>query len=152
MAEISSFILSHPLWGWLALGAVFLAIEVMTGSGWLLWPAASAAITGVATLVIPMGTPAAIAVFGVLTIVTTYVGRRYLVGRRPDAPDLNNPLQRLVGHRGEAVAAFQGEDGRVFVDGKEWSARLDGPGPVSAGAKLEVVEVLDGARLKVRAA
>jgi inner membrane protein len=152
MAGISEFILSHPFWGWLAVGALFLAVEVVTGSGWLLWPAAAAAITALATLVIPMNTAAAIALFGVLTIVTTYVGRRYLVGGRPEAPDLNNPLQRLVGHRGEAVAAFDGEDGRVFVDGKEWSARLDGPGPVAAGAKLEVVEVLDGARLRVRAA
>jgi inner membrane protein len=151
MAGISDFILTHPFWGWLAVGAAFLAVEVMTGSGWLLWPAASAAITAVVALVIPMNTAAAIALFGVLTIVTTYVGRRYLVGHRADAPDLNNPLQRLVGHRGEAVGAFEGEDGRVFVDGKEWSARLDGPGPVAAGAKLEVVEVLDGARLRVRA-
>ena len=152
MSVVSDFLLSHPFWGWLAVGAVFLAVEGVSGSGWLLWPAGSAAITAVITLIFPIGTPAATALFGVLTIVTTYIGRRYLVGRRPDAPDLNNPLQRLVGHRGEAVAAFQGEDGRVFVDGKEWSARLDGPGPVAAGAKLEVVEVLDGARLRVRAA
>jgi membrane protein implicated in regulation of membrane protease activity len=133
-------------------GAVFLAVEVVTGSGWLLWPAGSAAITALVTLLVPLNTFEAIALFGLLTIVTTYVGRRYLVGRRTDAADVNNPLQRLVGHRGEAVASFEGEDGRVFVDGKEWSARLDGPGPVTAGAKLEVVEVLDGARLKVRAA
>ena len=151
MSGISDFILTHPFWGWMAVGAVFLAVEVVTGSGWLLWPAGSAAITAVVTLLVPLNTAEAVALFGVLTIITTYVGRRYLVGRRADGPDVNNPLQRIVGHRGEAVAAFEGEDGRVFVDGKEWSARLDGPGPVTAGAKLEVVEVLDGGRLKVRA-
>jgi membrane protein implicated in regulation of membrane protease activity len=152
MGGISDFILTHPFWDWMAAGAAFLAIEIATGSGWLLWPAGSAAITAVVTLLLPLNTAEAFAVFGVLTIFTTYVGRRYLIGRRHDATDLNNPLRRLVGHRGEAVAAFEGEDGRVFVDGKEWSARLDGPGPVTAGAKLEVIEVLDGARLKVRAA
>jgi hypothetical protein len=152
MGGIQDFILSHPLWAWMAVGAVFLAVEVSTGSGWLLWPAASAAITGLVTLVMPLNVLEAMAVFGVLTIVTTYVGRRYLVGPKPDAPDVNNPLQRLVGGRGEAVAPFDGENGRVFVDGKEWSAVLDGPGPVDAGAKVEVVAVLGGARLKVKAA
>ncbi|HEY5289747.1 MAG TPA: NfeD family protein [Caulobacteraceae bacterium] len=152
MGGLTDFIAMHPIWGWMALGAVFLAIEVMTGSGWLLWPAASASLTGVATLVIPMSTTAAIAVFGVLTIVTTYIGRRYLRGATPGAPDVNNPLQRLVGYNGEAVAPFEGGNGRVFVDGKEWSAVLDGQGPLAAGAKVEVVEVVGGARLRVKAA
>jgi membrane protein implicated in regulation of membrane protease activity len=152
MGGIPEFILSHPFWGWMAVGAVFLAVEVVSGSGWLLWPAGSAAITGLVTLLVPLNTTEAVALFGVLTIITTYIGRRYLVGHRVDGADVNNPLRRLVGHRGEAIADFDGEDGRVFVDGKEWSARLDGPGPAPAGTKLEVVEVLDGARLKVRAA
>jgi len=147
---LSNLILSHPFWAWMAVGAVFLAVEVATGSGWLLWPAASAAITGLVALVVPMPAYVAIALFAALTIVTTYIGRRYLRGAKADAPDVNNPAQRIVGHRGEAVADFDGEDGRVFVDGKEWAAVLDGPGPIAAGAKVEVVEVLGGARLKVR--
>jgi len=152
MAGLSDLIAAHPIWAWMAVGAVFLAVEIATGSGWLLWPAGSAALTGLLTLFLPMSTPAAVAVFAVLTIITTYVGRRYLRGAQPGASDVNNPLTRLVGHRGEAVAAFEGEDGRVFVDGKEWSAVLAGPGPLSAGAKVEVVEVLGGARLRVKAA
>lgn len=151
MGGLSDFILSHPLWGWMAVGAVFLAIEVATGSGWLLWPAGSAALTGLITLFVPMNQAEQIVVFGVLTIITTYIGRRYLRGVRTSGADVNNPLLRLVGHRGEAVADFEGEDGRVFVDGKEWSAVLDGDGPLSAGAKVEVVAVQGGARLKVKA-
>lgn len=152
MGGLSEFILSHPLWGWMAVGAVFLAIEVATGSGWLLWPAGSAALTGLITLFLPLNQPEQIAIFGVLTIITTYVGRRYLRGTRAAGTDVNDPLLRLVGHRGEAVADFAGEDGRVFVDGKEWSAVLDGAGSLTAGAKVEVVAVLGGARLKVKAA
>ena len=152
MDGLSNLILSHPFWAWMAVGAVFLAVEVATGSGWLLWPAGSAAVTGLATLVIPVPPHVAIVLFAMLTIVTTYIGRRYLRGAKADAPDVNNPAQRLVGHRGEAVAAFEGGDGRVFVDGKEWAAVLDGAGPIAAGAKVEVIEVLGGARLKVRAA
>lgn len=153
MGGLSDFILSHPLWGWMAVGAVFLAVEVATGSGWLLWPAGSAALTGLITLFLPINQPEQIAVFGVLTIITTYIGRRYLRGVRAAASiDVNDPLLRLVGHRGEAVADFDGEDGRVFVDGKEWSAVLDGAGPLAAGTKVEVIAVVGGARLKVRTA
>jgi len=39
----------------------------------------------------------------------------------------------------------------VFVDGKEWSAELDAADALAAGAKVEVIAVLGGARLRVRA-
>jgi hypothetical protein len=48
------------------------------------------------------------------------------------------------------VAAFTNGAGRVFIDGKEWAAELDGEVVPPAGAKVEVVSVA-GARLKVRA-
>lgn len=151
MNILPDLIASHPFWAWMALGAVFLAVEVATGSGWLLWPAGSAALTGLAMLLWPLDAPVAIALFAALTIVTTYVGRRFIRGALAAPNDVNNPLNRLVGHRGEAATDFVGEDGRVFVDGKEWSAVLDGPGPLPVGAKVEVVEVVGGARLRVRA-
>ena len=44
MGNLDAFWLTHPFWGWLALGAVLLVTELMTGSGWLLWPAAAAAV------------------------------------------------------------------------------------------------------------
>jgi membrane protein implicated in regulation of membrane protease activity len=146
------FILAHAFWSWMALGAIFLAVEVVTGSGWLLWPAGSGALTAFAVLLLPITPPEAVALFGVLTIITTYIGRRFIRGAPTAANDVNNPLSRLIGHRGEAATAFEGENGRVFVDGKEWSAVLEGSGPLAAGTKVEVVEVLGGARLRVRAA
>ena len=142
----------HPFWVWLAIGALFLAVEIVTGSGWMLWPAGSAALVAVAAAFLSLSGAAEIAVFAVCTIVTTYVGRRYLRRGGAEGPDVNDPLTRLIGHRGEACAPFDGTDGRVFIDGKEWSAELDGQGPVGAGTKVEVVSVLGGARLKVRVA
>src|SRR5215472_6353862 len=152
MIGLPDLIAAHPFWTWMALGAAFLAIEVASGSGWLLWPAGSAALTGLALLVWPLGAPLAVALFAILTIITTYIGRRFIRGAVAARSDVNEPSSRLVGHRGEAATAFTGEDGRVFVDGKEWSAVLEGPGPLAAGAKVEVVAVLTGARLRVKAA
>ncbi len=39
----------------------------------------------------------------------------------------------------------------MFVDGKEWSAELDGGGELEAGARVTVNALIGGARLKVQA-
>ncbi|MDI1364269.1 MAG: NfeD family protein [bacterium] len=150
MDALASFYAMHPFWAWLAVAAAFLAVEVGTGTGWLLWPAASATLVGVLSLALPLGLPIEIALFAVLTIATTYVARRFL---RPvlegDAPDLNDPLLRLIGRDGQVLSTFENGLGRVFVDGKEWPARLEG-GPPLPGQRVQVLGV-DGATLTVRA-
>jgi len=149
---VSAFF-SHPFWVWLAIGAVFLAIEVVTGSGWMLWPAAAAALVGVASLFLPhFGVAPQIALFAVCTLLLTYLGRRLLKTTAPGGADINDSHGRLIGHRGAASAAFAAGKGRVFVDGKEWSAELaDGGETLAAGTRVEVTAVLSGARLRVKA-
>ena len=152
MDAVSSFFYGHPLWAWLAIGAVFLSVEVATGSGWLLWPAGSAALVGLVTLVAPhLGASGELVLFAALTVVTTFVGRRWLHGTPHGGPNINDPLARLISHHGEVAHAFAGGAGRVFVDGKEWSAELQDGDTLAVGAKVEVVAVVGGARLKVRA-
>ena len=43
MDHAQAFFFAHPFWAWMAIGGVFLIAELMTGSGWLLWPAGAAA-------------------------------------------------------------------------------------------------------------
>ena len=123
----------------------------MTGSGWLLWPAGAAALTGIVAAAAHPGWPVEIVVFVAAAIAATYLGRRWLPRGRREGPDINDPSARLLGQRGEATAAFTEGRGRVFVDGKEWAADLDGGGDVAARAAVVVTEVIGGARLKVRA-
>ncbi|MGI9168604.1 MAG: NfeD family protein [Caulobacteraceae bacterium] len=152
MDAIGAFYFAHPFWVWLAVGAVLLAVEVATGSGWMLWPAAAAAVVGVASLFVArLGGGGRIVLFAVLTIALTYAGRRMLRKTAPGGADINDSQARLIGHRGQACVPFEGGLGRVFVDGKEWSARLDGEDSLAAGAPIEVTAVLTGARLKVKA-
>lgn len=150
MGAVESLYASHPFWPWLALAALFLAIEVATGTGWLLWPAASAFVVGLLAEALRPGLVIEAGLFAALTIASTYLARRFL---RPvlesTSPDLNDPLQRLVGQHGQVMAAFEQGRGRVFVDGKDWAAEADEPSP-----QLEqtvVVTGVDGAVLKVRA-
>jgi hypothetical protein len=158
MTELMTLYLAYPFWAWIALAGVLLAIEVMTGSGWLLWPAGCAAVVAFAAAYGGLSPGEAVLVFALLTISTVLLARRYLpksLTRRADH-DINDNVARLVGHQGRVVSAFDQHAGRVFVDGKEWAAEADDAqavqaGALKAGARVEVTGVA-GARLKVRAA
>ena len=143
---------AQPFWIWAGLAAAILAVEVITGSGWLLWASASAAVTAAVVGVADVSVPTALVVFALLTMASTLLAHRYLP-RQATAPagDINDNVARLVGHEGAAVAAFARGEGRVFIDGKEWAAELDDGETLEAGASVKVVGV-DGARLRVRRA
>jgi membrane protein implicated in regulation of membrane protease activity len=150
MDSILGMVADQPFWAWAALAAALLAVEVATGSGWLLWAAASAAVTGVIVALLEPTTATAILAFAALTIASTLLARRYLPRQvAAGAGDINDNVARLVGHHGAAAQAFVGRNGRVFIDGKEWAAELDDGEALEAGARVEVVGV-QGARLKVR--
>ena len=141
----------HPLWVWLALAGVLLALEAVTNSGYLLWPAASAVVLAPLSLVIASA-PLQFVIFGVLTIATTFLARRYLPSPlRRKGPDINAPGHRIVGQKGRATTPFHGGSGRVLVEGTEWPAHLMGAED-AASASVMVVESIHGSTLTVRLA
>lgn len=146
MTGIEAILIAQPFWVWVAIAAAFLVAELATGSGYLLWPAASAAVVAALLFLLPAtGLAVQVVAFAVLTVLTTLTARRYLPRRlhADQISDLSNAASRIVGHEGEAAA-----DARVFVDGKEWAAESETP--LAAGTRVKVVAVLGGARLKVR--
>ena len=146
MEFVSSLYMDHPFWVWLALAAVLLAIELPTGTGWLLWPAASAGVMAALTFAgVRFGWAGEIALFAVLTIASTLISRRLMPKRRHDLPDINDRTGDLLGKTGLAVSS-----GRVLVDGAEWDAEVEFGEPLQPGGKVEVVRVLGGAKLAVR--
>jgi len=150
--DLVGLYLAHPFWWWVAAGVLLLAIEVATGTDQLLWPAASAGVVAVLEILnAPLPPGADFGLFAVLTIVSALLARRYL--RRPAAgPDVTDRALRLVGSQGEAVGAFHRGQGRVFVDGAEWAAEVEGEAVLGRGDRVEVVRLLDGGRLLVRPA
>ncbi len=149
MHAIIQLYLDHPFWAWLALAAILLAAEVVTGSGYLLWPAASAVVVALVSG-FGLGAPVELTAFAGLTIVTTFVARRYLPSPfLPKGPDVTDPHLRIIGRQGHAAGAFLNGHGRVFVDGKEWAAELADGDELAAGAQVQVVAVLSGASLQV---
>ena len=144
------WLLAHPFALWMAAAAVLLAVEVATGSGWLLWPAGSAVLTAALVVAVPLDTTTQMMIFAGLTILTTLAGRRMF----PHATvlgggDINDTRARLAGADGVAAGDFADGKGRVFVDGKEWAAELEAGATLESGSKILVTRV-SGAHLTVR--
>jgi membrane protein implicated in regulation of membrane protease activity len=152
MPSLGEVYLTHAAWVWAAVGAALLAVEVAAGSGWLLWPAASAGVVAVVEGFVELPLAVAVLLFALLTIVSTVTARRYFPKRPADGHrDINDNIGRLIGHEGRAVTPFAAGVGRVFVDGKEWAADLEGADALETGVRVTVTGVA-GARLKVRPA
>ena len=154
MPNLIDLFVIYPFWSWIAVGAVLLVIEIATGTGYLLWPAASAGVVAIVAALVHPELSIDILVFALLTIASTVVGRRYMpTPFRHKGPDINDRAGRLIGKVGEIVRPFDAGLGRVFVDGSEWAAEVaEGDATPKVGARVEVVEVLGAARLKVRVA
>jgi membrane protein implicated in regulation of membrane protease activity len=46
LAALAEILVAQPFWFWAGLAVALLAVEAATGTGWLLWPAASAGRPG----------------------------------------------------------------------------------------------------------
>lgn len=141
-------------WRWLAIAALLFAAELATGTAYLLWLAAAAAMTAfVVALPGEIGIALQLLLFGIFSIASTVFGRRMFKPSmiQSDQPDLNAPTQRHLGARVVAVSDFAGGEGRVSLGDTQWSAQtLDGTSPAD-GAGL-VVMAVNGTVLHVRAA
>jgi membrane protein implicated in regulation of membrane protease activity len=144
------WLLHNPFALWAAIGGVLLAVEVATGSGWLLWPAASAGAMALLGLLFHFDLNMQWVIFALLTIVTTLAGRRFFPRAVLTGGDINDTRSRLSGLDGVAAGDFQGGRGRVFVDGKEWAAELEGGTSLASGMRVIVIGV-KGSCLTVRA-
>ncbi|MDX2236082.1 MAG: NfeD family protein [Hyphomonadaceae bacterium] len=149
--DANSFVNLAP-WHWLVVALVFLAAELMTGSTYLLWPAAAAVLAALAAWLLP-GAPAADwALFGAASIALTLMGPRYVRGRwlNPRGDDtLNDRAREMVGAKGEAADAFVNGLGAVKLGDTVWRATASEP--IAAGERVEVVSV-SGATVAVRRA
>jgi len=149
IATVQAAAFAHPVWLWLGAAAALLVVELVTGSGYLLWASASAAAVALLPLFgAPLGRGGEAVVFSVLAVGSTYLARRFWPRRQgPAGVDVSNLASGLVGREGRCTCAFADGAGRVFVDGKEWAAEAaSAPG---VGEAVRVTAIVDGGRLRV---
>lgn len=136
---------------WLALGLILLIAELASGTTYLLWPAVAAGLTGLLSLFMPVNFLTELAIFAVLTIALTALGRPLVRNRllaKAGSPTLNERGQAMVGARGIAAGAFMNGVGSVKLGDTVW--RATGSDEIAAGQAVEVTGV-EGATIAVRA-
>ncbi|MEM1287209.1 MAG: NfeD family protein [Pseudomonadota bacterium] len=134
-------------WSWFIIGGVLLILELLMPAGYLLWLGIAAIAVGVLTFTIDLGLPLELVLFGLLSIVSVYIGRRYF--RRQgdettDAPQLNTGAESLVGRKVTLSEPLSGGRGRTKLGDTVWLIEgVDAP----AGAQVEVVDTRGGTLL-----
>ncbi len=133
--------------GWVSLGLILAAAEILLPGAFLMWLAAAAFATAATVFVHDGGIGYQLAVFAAWSALAL-IGSRRLKRTHPipsDDPALNERGQRLLGASAVVVKAIEGGRGRVRLGDSEWIA--EGP-DTPAGARVRVLGA-DGAILKV---
>lgn len=142
---------SLNIWWWLGFAAILLVAEVLTGTTYILWPAAAAFVT--ALLASFVGWPMELLSFAVFGVIFLILGDRFVKPLLKSAPEngLNTRATYLVGERVTVVGGFTEGRGRVRHGDTEWSAKTADGSDLAEGANV-VVAALDGTRLIVKPA
>jgi membrane protein implicated in regulation of membrane protease activity len=153
MASLAQEVNRLEAWHWLALGAILLAIEIVSTTMYLLWPGIAALLVGALNFLSPsIGGPLSVFLFAVLAMVSSVAWHRSPYGRRASAKPnhVNARMQTYLGRRGAAAGDFIGGHGAILLDDTRWAAVADGADP--KGGEMLQVTGADGTVLRVRVA
>jgi len=171
MQTLLDLYVQNPFWVWLGVGAVFVAFDVASGSGKLIWPGAAAAVLAFLNLAdIRLGVEWELGLFIAVSILGIGLTSNLHL-RRPDAVIEREPTvskaplpavesqdltgrertARLIGRIGRTTGEFANGVGRVWIDGAEWGAEIDtGDDALPPDVPVRVMGVTGGVRLQVR--
>ena len=127
---------------WIIIGVLLLILELVTGTTYILWPAAAALIVGVMVFILPLGWEMQFLLFFILSTVLLIIGHTHIRPKMEGgAPsDLNDRARSMVGMRVRAIADFDTGQGRVQVGDTQWRASMES-GAAKAGEELRIVSV-----------
>ena len=138
-------------WTWLILGILLCAAETFAPGMFLLWIGLAALATGLLLFIAPLTLAWTLMVFGLLTIVSVLLGRRFYGSRETDGdrPFLNRRADALIGSTFTLEEAIKDGAGRIRVHDSVW--RVKGP-DLPAGARVTVTGVEDSVLLTIKPA
>lgn len=129
-------------WWWVAFAIALGALEMLTVTTYLIWPAFAAFLTALFMWLIPgLSGGGQITLFSLWTIAFLVVGRTMVQrseARGDGAGKLNRRGEQLVG-REAVVESFDFHEGRVIIDGVPWPARLEGSNTPEIGERVRVI-------------
>lgn len=127
---------------WLLLAVVLTVGEVLTIS-FFLAPFAVGGFAAAATSALGGGSPAAVAVFAVVTALSLWLVRPIARRHLHQPSSIRTGTAALVGRTGVVVRQLDGPErvGLVRVDGEVWSAQSAGLADVPVGETVTVLEI-----------
>ena len=132
------------LLAWWAIAGLILIAELITGTTYLLWPAAAALLTGVLALdVFGVSWTVQLGFFAVSSVALVFLGDRYVRPRLKAGrhSGLNARADRMIGQRVQAAADFQAGRGRVRFGDTEWAGEMEDGSDPGEGETLVVLHV-----------
>lgn len=134
--------------GWLGLGMVLIAVEMLVAPGsYLLWVGLAALAMALVSLLASLGPGTEMVLFGILALAAAMIGVKVYGSRRRNSANagLDDPAAGMVGRELSLVSAIENGIGQVRFGDSIW--RVSGP-DLPAGTLVEV-KALDGATLVV---
>jgi len=112
---------------WVIIGFLLLILELVTGTSYILWPAAAALFVGLLTYILPLGWEMQFLLFFLLSTALLIFGHIYIRPKMKggEPSDLNDRARTMVGMRVKAIADFDTGEGRVQVGDTQWRARME---------------------------
>ena len=138
-------------WTWAGIGLLLALGELVLPGVFLIWLGGAALATAVVVALGPdMAWYGQLAVFGVFSVVSIFVGRRYYKGRESDEGGdiLNQRGARLIGKEFVLIEDMANGSGRVKIGDSPWL--VHGPNGLKEGDMVRVVDV-KGSALSVEA-
>ena len=111
---------------WFGLSLALMAAETFMPGAFLLWFGFAAAVLGVLTWILPdMPVMAQAITFGVLSIISIYVYRRWFRGKEPqsDQPLLNKRVDQMLGRTYELHEPIKNGYGKIKVNDALWTVQ-----------------------------
>ncbi len=137
-------------WGLLGLGLV--ALELVTGTTYILWPAVAALAMSAWVFFLPLSWEMQFILFFILSTLLLIVGHMYLkpLMKSGEPSDLNDPGRTMLGRRVIAFTDFENGHGRVTVGDTQWKASTESQDPKIGDALI--ITAVAGATLIVEPA
>lgn len=152
MDALIEWLWDFSYWHWWAFAVILAAIEIAVPTTYLLWPAISAAVVGLAVALLgQFDWRLQVLAFAVLAVVSTVVWVRWW-RERPEAARvslLNSRSARYVGRRLHLAKELVDGHGQIQLDDSWWPARSATGEGLRAGELVEVV-MADGTELVIR--
>lgn len=139
---------------WLILGAALLIIEVFGFTGFLIGIAIAALATGLLTaLFTPAGVWSAALIFGVLSVLFTWIYWQYFSGfnTHTDAPSLHQRAQHQIGKTLQLSEATGTSPRPEFLGDTRWYVVSANGDTLAAGSKARVNGVNAAGQLELKA-